>query len=80
MPYWTENKEALGLRGSSPWVEGWEAFSYVVVDGKAYKYNHYIRNTYYCPNNMTTILVGDFDHEEILNKFKKHLATQTNWL
>ena len=60
MPYWTENKEALGLRGSSPWVEGWEAFSYVVVDGKNNR--HLIRITY----DMVDSAQGHYVYEETI--------------
>ena len=43
--------------------------NYVIINGKYYKYNYEINNTYYCPNNIVIDSNGnirEYDHEKYL--------------
>lgn len=56
---------AYHLNSNSKNSYGFELDNYVLAsDGKYYKYNYEINNTYYCPNN---IVIKDFN----VNKFEK---------
>ena len=76
--------EEIRMRKDQPWTKVYNKTNYNMYTKHPYKrdvigtpeiisqvsqaeiMNYY--KTHYTPNNVTTIIVGDFDHEEILNK------------
>ena len=76
--------EEIRMRKDQPWTKVYNKTNYNMYTKHPYKrdvigtpeiisqvsqaeiINYY--KTHYTPNNVTTIIVGDFDHEEILNK------------
>ena len=83
--------EEIRMREDQPWTKVYNTVNHNMYTSHPYKrdvigtaqiisqvpqsdiMNYY--KTHYTPNNITTIIVGDFDHEEILNKVIKEF----NW-
>ena len=79
--------EEIRMRKDQPWTKVYNNCNYNMYTKHPYKrdvigtpeiisqvtrediMNYY--NTFYSPENMTTIIVGDFDHNEILKKIEK---------
>lgn len=79
--------EEIRMREDQPWTKVYNACNRAMYKSHPYKrdvigtpqiisqvtqeeiMNYY--KTFYSPNNMTTIVVGDFNHEEVLNKIEK---------
>lgn len=79
--------EEIRMREDQPWTKVYNTVNHNMYTSHPYKrdvigtaqiisqvpqsaiMNYY--KTHYTPNNVTTIIVGDFDHEEILNKVIK---------
>ena len=79
--------EEIRMREDQPWTKVYNACNRAMYTSHPYKrdvigtpqiisqvtqeeiMNYY--KTFYSPNNMTTIVVGDFNHEEVLNKLEK---------
>jgi zinc protease len=79
--------EEIRMRKDQPWTKVYNACNRAMYKSHPYKrdvigtpqiisqvtqeeiMNYY--KTFYSPNNMTTIVVGDFNHEEVLNKIEK---------
>lgn len=79
--------EEIRMREDQPWTKVYNTVNHNMYTSHPYKrdvigtaqiisqvpqstiMNYY--KTHYTPNNITTIIVGDFDHEEILNKVIK---------
>ena len=76
--------EEIRMRKDQPWTQTYNACNHAMYDKHPYKRDvigtpeiiasipredilAYYKK-FYAPNNMTTIVVGDFDHEEVLNK------------
>lgn len=78
--------EEIRMREDQPWTKVYNACNRAMYTSHPYKrdvigtpqiisqvtqeeiMNYY--KTFYSPNNMTTIVVGDFNHEEVLNKIE----------
>ena len=78
--------EEIRMREDQPWTKVYNATNYNMYTSHPYKrdvigtpqiisqvkqeeiMNYY--KTFYCPSNMTTIVVGDFNHKEILTKLE----------
>ena len=79
--------EEIRMREDQPWTKVYNACNRAMYTSHPYKrdvigtpqiisqvtqeeiMNYY--KTFYSPNNMTTIVVGDFNHEEVLNKLER---------
>lgn len=79
--------EEIRMREDQPWTKVYNACNRAMYTTHPYKrdvigtpqiisqvkqediMNYY--KTFYSPNNMTTIVVGDFDHGEVLNRLEK---------
>ncbi len=79
--------EEIRMREDQPWTKVYNAVNRAMYTNHPYKrdvigtpqiisqvkqeeiMNYY--KTFYSPANMTTIVVGDFNHEEVLNKIEK---------
>lgn len=79
--------EEIRMREDQPWTKVYNAANRAMYTSHPYKRDvigtpqiisqvkqeeimEYYK-TFYSPNNMTTIIVGDFDHSEVLNKIEK---------
>ena len=79
--------EEIRMREDQPWTKVYNAANRAMYTSHPYKRDvigtpqiisqvkqeeimEYYK-TFYSPNNMTTIVVGDFDHTEVLNKLEK---------
>lgn len=78
--------EEIRMRADQPWTKVYNATNYNMYTSHPYKrdvigtpqiisqvsqeeiMNYY--KTFYCPSNMTTIVVGDFNHEKVLEKIE----------
>lgn len=79
--------EEIRMREDQPWTKVYNACNRAMYTSHPYKrdvigtpqiisqvtqeeiMNYY--KTFYSPNNMTTIVVGDFNHDEVLNKIEQ---------
>ena len=79
--------EEIRMREDQPWTKVYNACNRAMYTSHPYKrdvigtpqiisqvtqeeiMNYY--KTFYSPNNMTTIIVGDYNHDEVLNKVEK---------
>lgn len=79
--------EEIRMRQDQPWTKVYNELNHAMYNQHPYKrdvigtpeiisqvsreeiLNYY--KTFYCPENITTIIVGEFDHQEILDKVQK---------
>lgn len=79
--------EEIRMREDQPWTKVYNACNHAMYTSHPYKrdvigtpqiisqvtqeeiMNYY--RTFYSPNNMTTIVVGDFDHKDVLGKLER---------